>query len=80
VVPPHYDSLVAKLIVHGADRAEALVRMERALDFFVIEGIHTSIPLQKEIIRDSRFRSGEFSTRFMESFRAERQEKSVTDG
>jgi acetyl-CoA carboxylase biotin carboxylase subunit len=80
VVPPHYDSLVAKLITHGADRAEALVRMERALDFFVIEGIHTSIPLQKEIIRDPRFRSGEFSTRFMETFRADRAEASVADG
>ncbi|MDH3253415.1 MAG: acetyl-CoA carboxylase biotin carboxylase subunit [Acidobacteriota bacterium] len=69
VIPPHYDSLIGKLIVHGADRQEAMVRMERALDFFVIEGVHTSIALQRQIIQDPRFRSGEFSTRFMERFR-----------
>ncbi|MBT8461055.1 MAG: acetyl-CoA carboxylase biotin carboxylase subunit [Gemmatimonadetes bacterium] len=68
-VPPHYDSLVAKLIAHGADREEALLRMERALDFFVIEGIDTSIRLQQRIIQDPRFRAGKFSTRFMERFR-----------
>ena len=67
-MPPHYDSLVAKLITHGRDREEALLRMERALAFFVIEGIHTSIPLQQKIITDPDFRAGEFSTRFMERF------------
>ena len=45
VIPPYYDSLVAKLITHGRDRAEAIQRMKRALDLFVVEGIHTSIPL-----------------------------------
>jgi len=69
VVPAYYDSLIAKLIVHGADREEALLRMERALDFFVIEGVHTSIELQREIIQHPRFRAGQFSTRFMERFR-----------
>jgi acetyl-CoA carboxylase biotin carboxylase subunit len=68
IVPSHYDSLVAKLIVHGADREEALLRMERALDFFVIEGIDTSIELHRQIIRSPRFRAGQFSTRFMERF------------
>src|ERR1039458_5626318 len=47
VIPPYYDSLVAKLIVYGNDRAEAIARMRRALDMFVIEGIHTSIPLHQ---------------------------------
>jgi len=73
VVPPYYDSLVAKLITHGQDREEALLRMERALEFFVIEGIHTSIPLHRRIIKDPDFRAGTFSTRFMERF----QEKSL---
>ena len=68
VVPPYYDSLVAKLLAHGRDRAEAVARMSRALDFFVIEGIRTSIPLHRRILRDPRFLAGELSTRFMERF------------
>jgi acetyl-CoA carboxylase biotin carboxylase subunit len=52
VVPPYYDSLVAKLIVHGKDRMEAISRMERALSMFVVEGIHTSIPLHQRILKD----------------------------
>jgi acetyl-CoA carboxylase biotin carboxylase subunit len=72
VVPPHYDSLIAKLIAHGADRDEAIARMMRALDFFVVEGIQTSIPLHKEILRDRVFRSGRLSTRFIEGFAARR--------
>ncbi|MDX1644881.1 MAG: acetyl-CoA carboxylase biotin carboxylase subunit [Thermoanaerobaculia bacterium] len=66
VIPPHYDSLVAKLITYGEDRHEARARMERALDFFVVEGIQTSIDLHKRILRDPRFRAGQLSTRFME--------------
>lgn len=67
-VPPFYDSLVAKLIVHGRDREEAIARMERALEFFVVEGIDTSIPLHRKIMQDADYRSGNFSTRFMERF------------
>jgi acetyl-CoA carboxylase biotin carboxylase subunit len=74
VIPPYYDSLVAKLIVHGSDRHEALRRLERALDFFIIEGVETSIPLHKQIVRDPSFRAGDMSTRFMERFRATRRE------
>jgi acetyl-CoA carboxylase biotin carboxylase subunit len=66
VVPPHYDSLVAKLVAHGRDRKEAIARMQRALDFLIIEGINTTIPLQQRIVRDARFRAGKLSTRFME--------------
>ena len=58
VVPPHYDSLVAKLIAHGGTREEAIARMLRALDFFVIEGIKTTIPLHREMLRDPVFRAG----------------------
>jgi acetyl-CoA carboxylase biotin carboxylase subunit len=68
VIPPHYDSLVAKLIVHDRSRTEAIARMSRALDFFVVEGIHTSIPLHKRIVRDPDFLAGRLSTRFMERF------------
>jgi acetyl-CoA carboxylase biotin carboxylase subunit len=68
VVPPHYDSLVAKLITHGKDRDEARVRMLRALDFFVVEGIKTSIPLHRDILQDEEFRAGRLTTRFMTGF------------
>jgi acetyl-CoA carboxylase, biotin carboxylase subunit len=68
VIPPHYDSLVAKLIVHDRSRDQAIHRMCRALDFFVVEGIHTSIPLHKRILRDPDFAAGRLSTRFMERF------------
>jgi acetyl-CoA carboxylase biotin carboxylase subunit len=68
VIPPHYDSLVAKLIVHDRSRKEAIARMLRALDFFVVEGIQTSIPLHRKIVRDPDFIAGNLSTRFMERF------------
>jgi acetyl-CoA carboxylase, biotin carboxylase subunit len=68
VVPPHYDSLIAKLIVHGGDRAEALARGRRALELFTIEGVKTTIPLHLSILEDPRFRKGEFSTKFMDDF------------
>jgi len=68
VIPPHYDSLVAKVITHGKDREEATVRMLRALDFFVIEGIRTSIPLHQRILQDEEFRAGRLTTRFLPAF------------
>ncbi|HUZ03747.1 MAG TPA: carbamoyl phosphate synthase, partial [Acidobacteriaceae bacterium] len=68
VVPPYYDSLIAKLIVHGKDRTEAIARMERALGMFVVEGIHTTIPLHRRIFADEEFRKGNFDTKFMERF------------
>ena len=67
-IPPYYDSLIAKLVAYGESREEAIVRMERALEFFVVEGVQTSIPLHQRIMRDARFRSGNVSTRFMERF------------
>jgi acetyl-CoA carboxylase, biotin carboxylase subunit len=68
VIPPYYDSMIAKLIVRGKDRTEAIARMTRALDMFIIEGIHTSIPLHRRILRDPDFRAGNFDTKFMERF------------
>jgi acetyl-CoA carboxylase biotin carboxylase subunit len=70
VVPPYYDSLIAKLIVHGVDRAEAIAKMERALGQFVVQGIDTSISLHQEIFADEDFRVGQFDTKFMERFLA----------
>jgi acetyl-CoA carboxylase biotin carboxylase subunit len=66
VIPPYYDSMIAKLIVKGRDRAEAIGRMKRALEMFVIEGIKTSIPLHRRILADSEFAEGRFDTHFIE--------------
>jgi acetyl-CoA carboxylase biotin carboxylase subunit len=74
VVPPYYDSLIAKLIAHGVDREEAIAKMERALSQFIVRGIDTSIPLHQEIFQDAGFRAGEFDTGFMERFIAARVE------
>lgn len=66
VIPPYYDSLIAKLIVHGRDRAEAIARMRRALEMFVVEGIKTSIPLHQRIFADPDFEAGHLDTHFLE--------------
>ena len=72
-VPPHYDSLVAKLIVHAPTRESAINRMLRALDEFVIEGVHSTIPLHRQVLRHPAFRSGDFDTHFLDSFVLERE-------
>ncbi len=66
VIPPYYDSMIAKLIVKGRDRTEAIGRMRRALEMFVIEGIRTSIPLHRRIFADPDFAAGKFDTHFIE--------------
>jgi len=68
VVPPYYDSMIAKLIVHARTRELAIARMQRALGMMVVEGIKTTIPLHQRIMADDRFRRGDFSTKFMEEF------------
>ena len=75
VIPPYYDSLIAKLIVRGKDRNEAISRMSRALEMFIIEGIFTTIPLHKRILADPDFRAGRFDTTFIERFLAKGKEK-----
>jgi acetyl-CoA carboxylase biotin carboxylase subunit len=75
VVPPYYDSLIAKLICHGADREDSMNKMQRALSQFVVQGIHTTIPLHQKIFADAEFRAGQFDTKFMERF-FERQKDS----
>jgi acetyl-CoA carboxylase biotin carboxylase subunit len=74
VVPPYYDSLIAKLITYGVDRAEAIARMERALSQFIVQGIDTSISLHQAIFQDEDFRAGQFDTKFMERFLAKKTE------
>jgi acetyl-CoA carboxylase biotin carboxylase subunit len=68
VIPPYYDSLVAKLVAYGADRTEAIRRMQRALSMFIVEGIHTSIPLHQKIMADPDFQAGKFDTNFIKRF------------
>ena len=70
VVAPHYDSMIAKVITHGRDRQEAIVRIRRALDEFVIEGIKTTIPLHRRILNDPDFQKGHVSTTFLDRFLA----------
>ncbi len=68
VVPPYYDSMIAKLIVHARTRELAIARMKRALEAMVVEGIKTTIPLHLRIVNDPKFQSGNFSTKFLEEF------------
>ncbi len=69
-IPPYYDSLIAKLIVRGRDRVEAVSRMSRALEMFIVEGIFTTIPLHRRILADPDFRAGNVDTTFIERFLA----------
>ncbi len=68
VVPPYYDSLVAKLIVHAPSRPEAIARLARALDEFVIDGIKTTLPLHQRIVRDKEFVAGDYTIHWLERF------------
>ena len=68
VVPPYYDSMIAKVIARGNTRGEAILRMRRALESFVVEGIKTNIPLQQRILAEEDFVRGRLSTAFMERF------------
>jgi acetyl-CoA carboxylase biotin carboxylase subunit len=75
VVPPYYDSMIAKLIVHARTRDLAIARMRRALEAMVVEGIKTTIPLHIKIMNDPDFQAGNFSTKFMETFLIENGKK-----
>ncbi|HEY0875351.1 MAG TPA: acetyl-CoA carboxylase biotin carboxylase subunit [Vicinamibacterales bacterium] len=77
-IPPYYDSMIAKIIVHGRDRQEAIARMRRTLEMTVIEGIKTSIPLHLKILADQDFIAGRLSTSFMERYLVE--QKKTGDG
>jgi acetyl-CoA carboxylase biotin carboxylase subunit len=68
-IPPFYDSMIGKLIAVAQTREEALDTMERALSEYVIEGVKTTIPFHLQLMRDERFRSGNFTTKFIEDFK-----------
>ena len=68
-IPPYYDSLISKLIAVAQTREEAIDTMSRALSEYVIEGIHTTIPFHVQLMQDENFRKGNFTTKFMESFK-----------
>ena len=72
-VPPTYDSLIAKLIVRDTDRPRAIEKMRRALDEFIIEGLHTTVPFHQQLLVDDRFRAGDFDTKFLERFELKKE-------
>ena len=67
-MPPYYDSMVAKLIVHAPTRADAINRMRRALDEFAVEGIKTTIPLHRRIVDSPEFQAGDYTIHWLEGF------------
>jgi acetyl-CoA carboxylase biotin carboxylase subunit len=75
VIPPYYDSLIAKLITFGKDRAEAIMRMQRALEMFIVEGIYTTIPLHRRILADPEFQAGNIDTKYVERLLARMNEQ-----
>ena len=68
MIPPFYDSLVGKLIVHGRTRTEALMRLRRALDEFVVDGVETTLPLFRTLVRNSDVQNGQYDIHWLEDF------------
>lgn len=73
IIPHYYDSMIGKLIVSAPSRDEVIAKMERALEEFIIEGVKTTIPFHKQLMRDERFRSGKFSTNFLNDFKMKQE-------
>jgi acetyl-CoA carboxylase biotin carboxylase subunit len=67
-IPPNYDSMISKLIVVAQTREEAILKMKRALDEYIIEGVKTTIPFHQKLMENEDFRNGNFTTKFMETF------------
>nr|HMQ64621.1 acetyl-CoA carboxylase biotin carboxylase subunit [Flavilitoribacter sp.] len=67
-IPPYYDSMIAKLICRARTREECITKMERALDEFIVEGVKTTVPFHQRLMRDERFRKGDFNTGFLNDF------------
>jgi acetyl-CoA carboxylase biotin carboxylase subunit len=72
-IPPYYDSLIAKLIVHGRDRPACLLRLRRALEEFVVDGVDTTLPLHRRILEEPDFISGDYDIHWLEAFLARTQ-------
>lgn len=77
VIPPFYDSLIAKVITHGKNREEAILRMNRCLEEFVIEGIKTTIPFHQKVLKDEAFISGDFDTKYIDKMQSKLQSQSA---
>jgi acetyl-CoA carboxylase biotin carboxylase subunit len=73
VIPPYYDSMIAKIITIAQTREEAINTMERALSEFVVEGVQTTIPFHQQLMRNEDFRKGNFTTKFLETFKMEKK-------
>jgi acetyl-CoA carboxylase biotin carboxylase subunit len=73
-VPPYYDSMIAKLIVYGSNRERCIMRLRRALEEFVIEGMKTTIPLHQKLIEDPEFQAGEYTIKWLEEWLARDEE------
>jgi len=71
-IPPHYDSLIGKLIVHGKTRTEAMMRLKRALDEFVVDGVKTTLPLFRTLVRNADIQNGDYDIHWLERFLAEK--------
>jgi acetyl-CoA carboxylase biotin carboxylase subunit len=74
-VPPYYDSMIGKLIVYGTTRERCIMRLKRALEEFVVEGLKTTIPLHQQIIRDEAFLEGDYTIKWLEAWLAEKAEQ-----
>ncbi len=74
-IPPHYDSLIGKLIVHGRDRVECMMRLRRALDEFVVDGIETTIPLFRDLLQQPDIQNGDYSIRWLERYLSRERDK-----
>ena len=68
-IPPYYDSMIAKLICRAHTREECILKMERALDEFIIEGVKTTVPFHQKLMKNEDFRSGNFHTGFLNDFK-----------
>ena len=68
MIPPYYDSMIAKVITVAQNREEAISKMERALDEFIIEGVKTTIPFHQALMKNEDFRKGVYTTKFMDTF------------
>ena len=72
-VPPYYDSMIAKLIVYGRDRERCMMRLKRALEEMVIEGVKTSVPLHQALLEQDDVKSGDYSIKWLEEWLKERE-------
>ncbi len=79
IIPPNYDSMIAKLIATAQTREEAITKMKRALDEFIVEGIKTSIPFHRQLMEDKRYVEGNYTINFMEDFKMDKKYQDDTD-